>query len=105
MPTTGKIARCASVVRLRFCSPNFLRSCGCGSTIICIMLADFEDTGDGFGALFDNLRDARLFQRRFTSRSMSNAPARTSPRQLPTVAAHSKEMPGLGDLIPVANAA
>ena len=71
----------------------------------CIMLADFRDNGDGFDALFDNPRDARLFRRRFAIRPTSAAPARTIPTRLPSVAVHSKETPILGDLIPVANAA
>jgi len=70
----------------------------------CIMLADFRDKGDGFDALFDNPRDARLFERWFAARPTSTAPAYMAPRRLPTVTALSKEAPVLGDLIPVADA-
>ncbi len=71
----------------------------------CIMLADFRGRGDGFEALFDNPRDARLFEWRFTARSTSVVPARAATHPALTVTAYSKEIPVLGDLVAVANAA
>jgi len=70
----------------------------------CIMLADFRGRGDGFEALFDNARDARLFERRFAVRS-TTAPARIAARRPAAVTAPSSEMAVLGDLVAVANAA
>ena len=71
----------------------------------CIMLADFRGRGDGFEALFDNARDACLFERRFTARSTSIVPARVASYPSLTVTAPSNEMPVFGDLIPAADAA
>ena len=72
----------------------------------CILLADFRGRGGGrFDALFDNARDARLFERRFTTRSTSIVPARAAAHPALTVTAYPKEIPVLGDLVAVANAA
>ena len=70
----------------------------------CILLADLRDNGDGFDALFDNPRDARLFERRFAARPTSSAPSRIALYLPVTVTAPAKEMPVLDGLIPVPNA-
>lgn len=47
----------------------------------CVMLADFRGDGDAFAALFDNPRDARLFERRFAAQSTSDVPGGIAARQ------------------------
>jgi len=59
----------------------------------CIMLANFRGKTDVFDAVFDNPRDARLFERRFAiqptisvpERVASRRPARTTISPAPTV--------------------
>jgi hypothetical protein len=70
----------------------------------CIMLADFRGKGDVFDALFDNPRDARLFERRFAAQSTRSVPARVAPPRLVSATTSSIEAP-LGGLIPVGDAA
>jgi hypothetical protein len=71
----------------------------------CIILADFRGADVEFDALFDNPRDARLFERRFAARSTSDTPV-PIPLHLPlTVTAPSQELPVLGGLIHVSTAA
>jgi hypothetical protein len=71
----------------------------------CIMLADFKGKGDVFDALFDNPRDARLFERRFAAQSMGSVPTRIAPPRLVGATASSIEAAALGSLVPVGDAA
>lgn len=71
----------------------------------CIILADFRVADGVFDALFDNPRDARLFERRFAAQSTSIGPAHITPLRPVAVVAPSKEMPVLGGPIPVGSVA
>jgi len=71
----------------------------------CIMLADFRGKGDVFDALFDNPRDARLFERRFAAQPTSSIPARITPRRSVGATTSSIAAPTLGGLVPVGDAA
>jgi hypothetical protein len=68
----------------------------------CIMLADFRTKINAFDAVFDNPRDARLFERRFAAQS--SIPARITSRRSISVTTSSIEAP-LGGLVPVGDAA
>jgi hypothetical protein len=70
----------------------------------CIMLAAFSCKGDVFDALFDNPRDARLFERRFATQPTSSIPARITPRRSVGATASSTAAPSLGGLVPVGTA-
>jgi hypothetical protein len=70
----------------------------------CIMLADVSRKGDVFSALFDNPRDARLFERRFAAQPTSGIPTRVTPRPSVSATTSSTAAPSLGGLVPVGNA-
>ena len=70
----------------------------------CIMLADFRTKGDVFDALFDNPRDARLFERRFAAQPTSSVRARVTPRRSVSATTSSVAAPALGGLVPEGSA-
>jgi hypothetical protein len=69
----------------------------------CILLADFKPKTDALVAVFDNPRDARLFERRFAVQPTSGVPDRVTSRvpasNLSVAAATA------GGLVPVGDAA
>ena len=83
---------------------DFLATIRCWLDHHCIILADLRGKTDIFDAVFDNPRDARLFERRFGAQSTSKIPARTAARRSVSATASSFEA-SVGGLTPVDNAA
>jgi hypothetical protein len=71
----------------------------------CIMLADFRGKGDVFDALFDNPRDACLFERQFADQPTSGFRVPTASRRSVSATTSSIAAPALGGLVPVGDAA
>ena len=71
----------------------------------CIMLADFRGKGDVFDALFDNPRDARLFERQYADQPTSDVRVPIASRRSVSATTSSIAAPALDDLVPVGDAA
>jgi hypothetical protein len=72
----------------------------------CIMVAEFRTTRtDAFDAVFDNPRDARLFERRFAAQPTSSVPERVASRQPIRATISSVAAPTAGGLVPLGDAA
>jgi hypothetical protein len=71
----------------------------------CIMLADFRGKSDVFDALFDNPRDARLFERRFADQPTSSVRVPIASRRSVSATTSSIAAPAVGGLVPVGDAA
>jgi hypothetical protein len=71
----------------------------------CILLADFKTKTDALVAVFDNPRDARLFERRFAVQTTSGVADRATFRVPVKASSFSVATPTVGGLVPVGDAA
>jgi hypothetical protein len=71
----------------------------------CILLADFKSKTNAFDAVFDNPRDARLFERRFAVQPPSGVPGRVASRLPVKATSFSVAAPTVSDLVSVGDAA